>query len=93
MLKMLSFSFNQNFFFKLDYCSLMWGGMFRNWLIISAFVSGIVFFLLGIYYYKSDPNSWVRSSSTGIEFPEWFTHIFTGAFFVIMAGIIFFFLP
>ena len=62
--------------------------MFRDWLLISAVLSGIILLILGIYYLKTDPDSWVRSSMGGIEFPEWFTFIYAGAFFIVMAIII-----
>lgn len=62
--------------------------MFRTWLFSGLIVSGIVFIILGIYYRKTDPNSWVRSSTTWIEFPEWFTHIYTGIAFIVLATIV-----
>jgi hypothetical protein len=62
--------------------------MFRTWLFSSLVVGGIAFIVLGIYYRKTDPNSWVRSSTTWIEFPEWFTHMYTGVFFIVLATII-----
>ncbi|PVX27011.1 MAG: hypothetical protein CW716_04495 [Candidatus Bathyarchaeum sp.] len=61
---------------------------FRDWLIQMSIISSAIFFILGIYYLKSDPNSWVRSSCGGIEFPEWFTFLYTGAAFLVMAIII-----
>jgi len=65
--------------------------MFRTWLFSSLLVSGIAFILLGIYYRKTDPDSWVRSSTTGIEFPEWFTHIYTGSVFIVLGAIVIWF--
>jgi hypothetical protein len=62
--------------------------MFREPLIQIAFISSTIFFLLGIYYLKTDPNSWVRSTISGTEFPEWFTQLYTGAAFLVMAVII-----
>jgi uncharacterized membrane protein len=62
--------------------------LFRDWLFISAVLSGIIFLIMGIYYLKTDTNSWVRSSVGGIEFPEWSTFIYAGAFFIVMAIII-----
>jgi hypothetical protein len=67
--------------------------LFETWLFNASIVSGIVFIVLGLYYLKSDPGSWVRSSTTGIEFPEWFTYIYTGTFFIIMATIVIWFTP
>jgi hypothetical protein len=67
--------------------------MFRTWLFSSLFVSGIAFVILGIYTRKTDPNSWVRSSTTWIEFPEWFTHIYTGVVFMFLAAVVIWFTP
>jgi len=61
---------------------------FRTWLYISSIVAGIIFIVLGIYYLKYDPDSWVRSSTTWIEFPEWFTYLYAGAFFIIGAIVV-----
>jgi len=62
--------------------------LFRDWLLFSAVLSGIILLIMGIYYLRTDPDSWVRSSICGIEFPEWFTLIYAGAFFIVMAILI-----
>ncbi|MCW4035473.1 MAG: hypothetical protein NWF03_08935 [Candidatus Bathyarchaeota archaeon] len=60
----------------------------KDWLVIDAFIAGIVLIFLGIYYFKTDRTSWVRSSTSGTEFPEWFTFIFAGTFFIVLASIL-----
>lgn len=52
-----------------------------------TFIGGIIFIAFGVFVRKSDPDSWVRSSTTWIEFPEWASYIYTGAFLII-GGII-----
>jgi len=46
-------------------------------------VIGIILVALGIIVQKSDPNSWVRDFwISGVEFPEWASLVYAGAFFV-----------
>jgi len=72
---------------------LTWEILFRDWLIISAVLSGIIFVGMGLYYLKSDPDSWVSSPPAMIELPEWFSYIYAGAFFIIMGMIVFLYFP
>ena len=71
----------------------MWGILFRDWLIISAVLSGIIFVVMGLYYFKSDPDGWVSSPPAMMELREWFSYIYAGAFFIIMGIIVFLYFP
>jgi len=60
--------------------------LLRNELIISAIVSGIIFIVIGMYFRKYDPDSWVWGRAW-IAVPEWIVYSSLGACFIIIAMI------
>lgn len=64
--------------------------MLRNELIIIAIVSGIVFIVIGMYFRKYDPDSWVWNRAM-MPVPEWIVYSSLGACFIIIAMISIFF--
>ena len=62
--------------------------MLKSWAVFGTIACGIVFVVTGIYFLRTAPDSWDNSATAYIEFPEWASYVYTGAFFIVCAIIL-----